>query len=145
MPEAFSLRCDRVTGLAVATPRPRKRGSAPRIGSDKFRSLVPDVQEREATAIESAAYVVVITFGKSTASIQTNLVQHARKVEDASHRVVRTARQLFVHGVCSRYGPDVTVKDLYTQAVTESQNETSWSQFETMLQRSKLFIEIDIQ
>jgi antitoxin ParD1/3/4 len=41
----------------------------------------------------------VVSLGQKAARMQTDLVQHARKVNDAANHVVRTAGQLFVHGV----------------------------------------------
>jgi hypothetical protein len=46
----------------------------------------------------------VVSLGQKAARMQTDLVQHARKVNDAANRVVRTAGQLFVHGVVSNEG-----------------------------------------
>jgi hypothetical protein len=56
-------------------------------------------------AIELASQVVVVSFGQNDAArMQTDLVQHARKVDDAAHHVIRTAGQLFFHRVISIQG-----------------------------------------
>jgi len=53
---------------------------------------VLDVEEREAMAVEFAAQIVVIGLGKVAACIQADLIEHARKIDQAADNIVRTAR-----------------------------------------------------
>jgi hypothetical protein len=46
----------------------------------------------------------VLSLGQNAARMQTDLVQHAGKLNDAANHVVRTAGQLFVHGVVFNEG-----------------------------------------